>query len=368
MTRARTRSGVLAAALTAASAFTALVAQPAAADTSSSPSSGPAGPDTSTCGWRFSAEQLYQELAGAHTTQAVELRALLQQSGVGQPDFLPQQCQSGANGPGPTGTGPDGQTGAGAGETGPGAPAPTEATAPTAAAAYHWGAPDSGLSDEFDSTNSDTWDFYDSAGNGGNGLRRPTQDTVHNNYLQITGLPDGTTGGMMSRTVQTAYGRWEARMRVDTQGEGGAYHPVIALVPYGVAYAGGAGDLDLAETDSGSGEVNIFIHYPSRKQDYVTVKLDLSQWHTYGLEIAPATSPDSPAHITWFIDGNAVMTDTNPDAVTGTRWTKNLQLDANQADGQARSDQQVDYFRYYPLPPGGAPLIAAPAPETGAYH
>ncbi len=44
----------------------------------------------------------------------------------------------------------------------------------------------------------------------------------------------------MTGVVSAAYGRWEARMRVDTQGEGGAYHPVIALVPYGVAYDGGS--------------------------------------------------------------------------------------------------------------------------------
>ncbi len=87
------------------------------------------------------------------------------------------------------------------------------------------------LGDEFsygDIPDPKMWDRYDSVGNGGNGLRRPDQITVQDGHLQIAGLSDGTSGGMMSSTVEPRYGRWETRMRVDKKGQGGAYHPVIS--------------------------------------------------------------------------------------------------------------------------------------------
>jgi beta-glucanase (GH16 family) len=152
-------------------------------------------------------------------------------------------------------------------------------------------------------------------------LRRPEQNTLQDGYLQISGLADGTSGGMMSRAVYPAFGRWEVRMRVDKQGEGSAYHPVIALIPSRVPYAGGAGDLDFAGSNAGSGRAYVFVHYPPNKQDFATVPVDLAVWHTYSIEVAPD-------HITWFVDGNVGMTTTNPAAIAGANWTTNIQLDA----------------------------------------
>lgn len=303
------------------------------------------------CGWRAAVAELYAQLAGALDTRGIALRGVLGGAGVEQPGFLPAQC-----GPDTAGPAVRSATGPGAASSGP------DGDGITAAAAYHWGAPDPGLSDEFTGTAAPPgWDLYDSAGNGGNGVRRPAQDTAGHGYLQIAGLADATSGGMMSDTVQPPYGRWEVRMRVDKHGTGGAYHPVVALIPAGVPYHGGAGDLDLAEADAGSGQVSIFIHYPPGKQDYSTAAVDLAQWHNYGVEVAPD-------HLTWFLDGRAVMTDTDPAAVPATGWTRNIQLDANQPGGEAPSDQQVAYFRYYRIPPGGAPVIAAPPPLTGGYR
>jgi hypothetical protein len=238
------------------------------------------------------------------------------------------------------------------------------AEAASAAAAYGWGEPDAALSEEFNGRGKPSpavWNSYSSAGHDGNGLRRPEQNTLQDGYLQISGLADGTSGGMMSGAVYPAFGRWEVRMRVDKQGEGSAYHPVIALIPSGVPYAGGAGDLDFAESNAGSGRAYVFVHYPPNKQDFATVPVDLAVWHTYSIEVAPD-------HITWFVDGNVGMTTTNPAAITGANWTTNIQLDAYHPSGLAPSNLQVDYFRYYPLPSSGAPIVPGPAPATGDYR
>lgn len=234
----------------------------------------------------------------------------------------------------------------------------------TAAAAYGWSAADPGMSEEFGgggAPSPDVWESYSSPGHDGNGLRRPEQNTVQDGYLQIAGLPNATAGGMMSRAVFPAYGRWEVRMRVDKQGEGNPYHAVIALIPHGVPYDGGAGDLDFAESDAGSGVAYAFIHYPPRKQDFAVVPLELADWHTYGIEVAAD-------HISWFVDGNLIMTDTNPDALTGVTWTTNIQLDAYHPSGQAPSNLQVDYFRFFPLPDSGAPTLPGPGPMMGDYR
>lgn len=231
---------------------------------------------------------------------------------------------------------------------------------PSAAATYDWGEPDADLSREFSGSGSPSpyvWNSYSSVGHDGNGLRRPEQITVQDGYLQISGLSNGTTGGMMSRAVYPAFGRWEARMRVDKQGPGNAYHAVVALIPAGVPYDGGAGDLDFAEADAGSGYMHVFVHFPPAKQTYATVPLDLAEWHAYAIEVAPD-------HISWFVDGKVAMTTTRREAITGVEWTTNIQLDAYHPAGLAPSNMQVDYFRYYPLPEFGAPLIPGPVPIT----
>jgi hypothetical protein len=237
---------------------------------------------------------------------------------------------------------------------------PTGAT--SAAVVYGWGQPDATLSDEFNGTGkpSASWGLYNSAGHAGNGLRRPDQITVQDGYLQIAGTSNGTSGGMMGAAVNPAYGRWEVSMRADKQGAGNPYHAVVALIPYGVPYDNGAGDLDFAEADVDEGRVNVFIHHPANKQTSASTPLDLAEWHTYSIEVAPD-------HISWFVDGKITMTTTNPAAITGRRWTMNLQLDANDPSGLAPSNMQVGYYRYYPIPPSGAPIIPGPAGTIGNY-
>lgn len=194
--------------------------------------------------------------------------------------------------------------------------------------------------DEFTNGLASWWALYDSVGNGGNGVRDPHQIAVAQGIMTMSGTAGGRSAGMLGNGHGHRYGMWTTRMRVDKQGPGAPYHPVIALVPEGVPYNGGAGDVDFAETDAGSGEVFVFVHHGAGVQDYYSIKLDLTQWHTYDIEI-------TPDHLTWFVDGTAAWTDTNRSAVPTTTLAMNVQLDANQPDGLAPSNMQVDYFRYY---------------------
>lgn len=224
--------------------------------------------------------------------------------------------------------------------------------------AVGWGAPSH--ADEFDGNSLDsTWAVYDSPGNGGNGLRRPSQVSVADGRMTQTGTADGTSAGMVLDEHFQRYGRWEIRAQVAATGEGHPYHPVLALIPGGDApYHCGATDIDFAESDIG-GPTYIFIHALPNIQDYLSVRIDQAQWHTYGVEV-------TPDHITWFVDGVPMMTDTNRDALSGVDFAVNIQLDANDPGGLAPAQLAVDYVRIYPLR-GPAPAIPAPGPSRGTY-
>ena len=113
-------------------------------------------------------------------------------------------------------------------------------------------------------------------------------------------------------------------------------------------------------TKRDTGEMYLFVHYPPRKQDFATITLDASAWHTYAVELARD-------HVTWFVDGVPKITDRNAGAVPTTPLALNVQLDANSAR-PAPGTLQLDWARYYPLPDDGAvPAPSAPAPQTGDY-
>lgn len=124
-------------------------------------------PTADVCAWRQSAIRLYQELAGESGSRARELRTLLADSGVGEPDFLPEQCRvppgrggparDQADEPGSTDDGPAAGSGSGAGST-----ERTGDDGTTAAERYGWGQPN--RVDEFDSPASlADWSIYDGA-------------------------------------------------------------------------------------------------------------------------------------------------------------------------------------------------------------
>lgn len=181
-------------------------------------------------------------------------------------------------------------------------PDPASGTA-TAAAAHGWRLV---AADEFDGSRVDTgrWTLYDGAGNGGVGLRRPSAVSQSGGELHITGRGD-VSGGMNWRGGRT-YGRWEVRARMD---RGNGYAPAILLWPSSGRWPQD-GEIDLSEIPRGDRRESHFtIHWGAENsQTGFASRGDFTQWHTFAVEW-------QPDHITFFLDGRAVYTNTDPVAI-----------------------------------------------------
>ncbi len=130
-------------------------------------------------------------------------------------------------------------------------------------------------------------------------------------------------------------------------------------------YLGGARDLDFAEFDANQPPY-VFLHYRTpqgNKQDYALAQqVDTRIWHEYVLEI-------TDGWMAWYIDGKVQIVDTNlaaiPDRNIGLGF--NLQLDAFQPNGMARTIMDVRRFDFYTLP-AGIVQPTGPMPSIGDYR
>jgi len=232
------------------------------------------------------------------------------------------------------------------------APTAPKATAPTApkAAAPRAGAPSGTGSgpeaasklgwqriggDEF-TGGLGNWDRYDGPGHDGNGRRSPSAITVQNGVLVITGDSSGTTGGMASKSSRK-YGKWETRAKMPRGSS--AYHPVIILWPSQVAWPAG-GEIDYAETDTNSGNINFFLHYgAANNQLSATKSIDITQWHNYAVDW-------SPGRITGYIDGVQWFSTTNPGVMPPGPMHQTIQLDLF-GGSPGTAQLMVDWVRMY---------------------
>lgn len=214
---------------------------------------------------------------------------------------------------------------------------------PSAAAAHGWSLV---AADEFDGSAVDPgrWEIYNSAGNGGVGLRRPSAVSQGDGELRITGRGD-VSGGMSWRGGRT-YGRWEFRARSDV---GNGYAPCILLWPSSNNWPA-EGEIDVMEIPKGERRESSFtVHWGAEnsQEGFPTVG-DFSQWHTFAVEWLPD-------HITYYLDGQALHTITNPPAVP--RWPMQLAIQndvgpygwipARDANTPAEVTLHVDWVRLY---------------------
>lgn len=207
-----------------------------------------------------------------------------------------------------------------------------------AAVLHGWGRVVAG--DEFSYTGrprSSKWGVYDTAGQGGKGLRRPSAWHVNGSVATVTGNSSGTTGGMAAKFGHRTYGRWEVRMR--TNARDSEYHPVAILWPD--SGSGGCSVIDYVEATSDTSLVKFFLHYGCSSQTRAIRRVDMTKWHNFAVEW-------TPTHVTGYLDGRVWFRDTNRSHVPTRSLHQTLQLDWF-PDGSATklSTMSVDWVRVY---------------------
>ena len=199
------------------------------------------------------------------------------------------------------------------------------------------------------SLNTSVWGTYYGAGNEGVGLRRPSAITEGNGEMDITA--SGNTGGGMcwcgSAAGGQTYGRYEIRAKMDT---GTGYGPAILLWPSTGSWPT-AGEIDITEMPEGARNLSHFtLHYGAdNSQMGHTESGDFSQWHTYTVDW-------EADHITFYLDGTAVYTNTSPAAIPHGPMHLAIQNDVGaaghwipgpDATTPAQVALHVDYVRIY---------------------
>jgi hypothetical protein len=217
-------------------------------------------------------------------------------------------------------------------------PAASPAAPRSAADALGWGPVVVG--DEFNYSGSpkhSKWSVYDSAGNAGKGLRRPSQITVDGSKAIITGTSDGTTGGMSAEFGRRTYGRWEIRMRVPARDS--QYHPVLILWPVN-GNAPCDGEVDYAEGSKDTTLMHFFDHYScENRQTTAARKIDTTKWHTYAVQL-------TAGGVTGYLDGHKWFHDGSHAPSTPIHQT--IQLDwFPEGTATRQSSMEVDWVRVY---------------------
>jgi beta-glucanase (GH16 family) len=202
--------------------------------------------------------------------------------------------------------------------------------------------------DEFDGSALDTsrWTPYYSAGNGGNGLRRPSALSLdgHGDLVVTAQMANGqiVSGGMSTKQDFT-YGRFETRVRTDIDPTGTMSGVVLAWPLSGRWPEDG--ELDIYETGAAANTRTpfySFVHYgASNQQYYFAHNADGAQWHTVAMEW-------SAGAIQIFRDGALVWTVTDNAAIPDVAHVLTVQLDAIATRNlSVPVRMEVDFVRVY---------------------
>jgi beta-glucanase (GH16 family) len=206
------------------------------------------------------------------------------------------------------------------------------------------------MQDDFNGSSLDTsiWSAYNSSGNAGYGLRRPSAISVANGLLTMTArMENGTlvSGGMSHRYSQT-YGRYEVRVRTD-QDPSLATSGVVMTWPQSNVHPRD-GENNFYETLATPGdrhEFYSFIHKPYgtvHDQDYTVHAANASEWHTIVLDWRPN-------QMKIYRDGALIRTlnETGSDLIPDVSHFTAIQLDAWKTSVANPVSMQLDYVKVY---------------------
>ncbi|MEV0403987.1 glycoside hydrolase family 16 protein [Actinoallomurus sp. NPDC050550] len=221
------------------------------------------------------------------------------------------------------------------------APVTGQATDGTAAARYNWGKPLRVENFSGKAVNKKDWELYEDPGKdkpgGEKTKRRPSQAKVKNGILTITGLANGWSEGMAWHKGIRKYGRWETRVRA---GKGcGCYHPVLLL--WGESKPA---EVDYMEDiqDPNRTHPNFFLHYGNDQQLQQQVKVDLTKWHTFAVEV-------TSTQVNGYVDGKRWFHTTKSAAIPRGTLAPTIQLDWFPGDSRTHTGgtMQVDWIKLY---------------------
>lgn len=212
-------------------------------------------------------------------------------------------------------------------------------TASSAAYRYNWGKVVAG--DEFSYTGlpkSTKWSLYNSKGQSGHGVRRPSQWHVDGSAAVVTGLSNGRTGGMSMKYGQK-YGRWELRMKSNKRDS--EFHTAAMLWPDRKTPST-CPEVDYLESTHDTAKVKFFLHYGcAPRQTYAVKKIDTTVWHNYAVDW-------TPSRMTGYIDGVKWFTDTSTSHLPKGSMHQTIQLDWF-PDGTSlhQSQMSIAWIRVY---------------------
>jgi hypothetical protein len=191
---------------------------------------------------------------------------------------------------------------------------------------------------------SSKWSMYDSPGNGGNGLRRPSAFSVHDGMVDVVAQMENgqlVSGGMAAQYSAT-YGYFAFRARSDADPSNATDAVVLTWPDDGIWPQHGENDIYETGTSTTRDPFNTFIHYGTTgSTQYVfTEQADGKQWHVMGMEWTSTA-------ITIYRDGTTVGTVTDANAIP--RWNHHpcIQLDAYKQTMGSPVHMYVDWVRVY---------------------
>jgi hypothetical protein len=219
-----------------------------------------------------------------------------------------------------------------------------------AAAIFKWGW--SAWEDEFINPLSRQW--------------RTNHDKLVRNQVGMLTLDSTRRSGTVWATVPgqgRRYGRWEARIRSEQNGRGGApYRVVWELVPAG-DHSCGDKNIEIAAYRFGDRRARMQVRTPSGDSFSASKRRDLRDnvWHTYAVEV-------TRSHIAWFVDTRVIRTERRDAALTGAKYQMRFRLDAVKGKRMNPARMQMDWVRHYTLERPNARSIKAPRLDRGSFN
>jgi hypothetical protein len=191
---------------------------------------------------------------------------------------------------------------------------------------------------------SSKWSMYDSPGNGGNGLRRPSAFSVHDGMVDVVAQMESgeLVSGGMAALYSATYGYFAFRARSDADPSNATDAVVLTWPDDGIWPQHGENDIYETGTSTTRDPFNTFIHYGTTgsTQYAFTEQADGKQWHVMGMEWTSTA-------ITIYRDGTMVGTVTDANAIP--RWNHHpcIQLDAYKQTMGSPVHMYVDWVRVY---------------------